>query len=116
MYGEERTISKRMIYLDSGREGVRGRVQFAPYLDFRPLQPHEPSPGEILGRQECAWIGCELERQAAAYAVEKVVPEHLLEIDKARQSAHRQDGGGGQGPAHEGDLPLGPPRRGPEAP
>ncbi len=87
MDGPKRTISKQMIYLDFGSEGVRGRVQFAPYLDFRPLQPHEPSPVEILSRQECAWIGCELQRQAAAYAVEKVVPEHLAEIDKARQSA-----------------------------
>ena len=87
MDGAERTISKRMIYLDSGPEGVRGRVQFAPYLDFRPLQPYERSPGEILGRQECAWIGSELERQAAAYAAEKVVPERLAEVGKARQSA-----------------------------
>ncbi len=87
MDGAERTISMHMIYLDFGPEGVRGCVQFAPYLDFRPLQPHEPSPGEILGRQECAWIGRELERQAAAYAAEKVVPEHLAEVGKARQSA-----------------------------
>ena len=85
--GEERTISNRMVYLEFGPKGVRDHFQFAPYLDFRPLKPDEPLPGEILRLQECAWIGGELEHQAAAYAVERVAPEHMAEIARARQSA-----------------------------
>ena len=42
--GRERVISKRTIYLDIGREGVRGHVRHAPYLDLRPLAPSGRSP------------------------------------------------------------------------
>ena len=85
--GEERIISKRMIYLDFGSKGVRGHVRYAPYLDFRPLAPDESRPEDILSLPECAWINRELESQAESYAGEHVVPVHLKEIRDARMSA-----------------------------
>ena len=85
--GEERIISKQMIYLDYGPEGARGHVRYAPYLDFRPLAPDEPRPEDILGQPACAWINRELETRAEAYAAANVVPEHLKEIRDARMSA-----------------------------
>ena len=85
--GGDRVISKRMIYLDLGPEGVRGHVRYAPYLDLRPLRPDEPRPDEILGRPECAWIDRELEGKAEAYAAGKVVNEHLAEVRDARMTA-----------------------------
>ena len=63
--GEERIISRQMIYLDCGPEGTRGHVRYAPYLDFRPLAPDEPRPEDILSLPECAWINREVEGQAA---------------------------------------------------
>ncbi|MDE2655237.1 MAG: helicase-related protein [Gemmatimonadota bacterium] len=85
--GEGRTISRQMIYLDLGSDGVRGHVRYALYLDFRPLAEDEPQPGEILARPECAWINGDIESRAEAYAVEHVVPQHLTEIREARKAA-----------------------------
>ncbi len=85
--GDDRTISKRMIYLDFGPEGARGHVRYAPYLDFRPLVDDDPRPSVILSRPECAWIDRELEGKAEAYATANVVPAHLEEIREARVSA-----------------------------
>ena len=85
--GAGRTISRQMIYLDFGKDGVRGHVQYAPYLDFRPLAEHEPNPGEILARPECAWINRELESRAEVYAAEHLAPQHLAEVREARRDA-----------------------------
>ncbi len=85
--GEDRVISKRMIYVDFGPEGARSHVRYAPYLDFRPLAPEEPTPAEILSRPECAWIDQDLESKAEAYAATEVVPQHLAEVREARTAA-----------------------------
>ena len=84
---DRRTISKRMIFLDFGPDGPRGHLQYAPYLDFRPLAPDEPRPHEILGRPEFAWIDEGLAGEAEAYAAEHVAPEHLAEVRDARMAA-----------------------------
>ena len=81
------TLSKQMIYLDFGPDGVRGHVRYAPYLDLRPLALDEPRPREILSRPECAWIDQGLETKGEAYAVEEVVPQHLSEVREARKDA-----------------------------
>ncbi len=83
----DRVISKRLIYLDLGPEGVRGHVRYASHLDFRPLQADEPRPDEILGRPECAWIDRKLEGKAEAYAAGTAAAEHTAEIRDARTPA-----------------------------
>ena len=85
--GGGRTISRQMIYLDLGRDGFRGHVRYAPYLDFRPLAEHEPDPGEILARPECGWIERDIESRAEEYAAEHVIPRHLAEVREARMAA-----------------------------
>ncbi|MDE0101259.1 MAG: helicase-related protein [Bryobacterales bacterium] len=82
--GERRMVSKRMLYveLDSNR-GTR-HVHYAPYLDYRPLTDEEPGLDAILDREECAWIGENIEQKALAYAIEEVVPEHLKEVRDAK--------------------------------
>jgi hypothetical protein len=55
-------------------------LQYAPYLDYRPLATDEPGIETILPRSECAWIGRELEQKAQGHAVAHVVPEHLAEV------------------------------------
>jgi hypothetical protein len=55
-------------------------VNYAPYLDYRPLTKGEPSVEAILDRPECAWITRELEKKAQGHAVVNVVPEHLAEV------------------------------------
>ncbi|MEM1180374.1 MAG: helicase-related protein [Acidobacteriota bacterium] len=82
--GERRVISKRMLYVERGVDGSIGHPRYAPYLDYRPLEEGEPSPAAILARSECSWIRGELEKDVLAYAVEKVVPEHLEEVREPR--------------------------------
>src|SRR6185312_1990186 len=78
--GERRVISKRMLYVEQGPDGVAHHVHYAPYLDYRPLAQGEPAVDAILDRPECAWITRELEHKAQGYAVSQVVPEHLKEV------------------------------------
>ena len=78
--GEPRTISKRMLYVEIDAAGQTRHVQYAPYLDFRPLKATEPAVQDILVRPECAWINRALEQQALSYAISRVVPEHLEEV------------------------------------
>jgi len=78
--GERRVVSKRMLYVELDRAGNTRHVQYAPYLDYRPLADGEPTVDSFLARPECAWITRELEAKAQGYAIAHVVPEHLSEV------------------------------------
>jgi len=82
--GDRRVISRRMLYVELDADGAMHHVQYAPYLDYRPLAEGEPGVNAILERPECAWINRELEQKAQGYAVAHVVPEHLLEVRDPR--------------------------------
>ena len=82
--GARRIISKRVLYVELDASGVSRHLHYAPYLDYRPLADGEPAVEAILERDECAWIGRELEQAAQAHAVAHVVPEHLGEVRDAR--------------------------------
>lgn len=79
-HGERRVVSKRMLYVELDADEVTRHVQYAPYLDYRPLSESEPNVNAILERPECAWITRELEQKAQGHAVAHVVPEHLAEV------------------------------------
>ncbi len=78
--GERRIVSKRMLHVEMDSAGTVRNVQYAPYLDYRPLAPGEPGSEAILDRPECQWINRELEQKAQGYAIANVVPEHLAEV------------------------------------
>jgi superfamily II DNA or RNA helicase len=78
--GERRVVSKRMLYVELDAEGNASHLQYAPYLDFRPVRTDEPAIEAILLRPECAWISRDLEQKAQSHAVAQVVPEHLNEV------------------------------------
>jgi SNF2 family DNA or RNA helicase len=78
--GERRVVSKRMLYVELDASGSTRNVNYAPYLDYRPLTECEPGIETILDRPECQWIDRELERKAQGYAIANVVPEHLTEV------------------------------------
>ena len=83
--GTRRVISKRMLYVELDAAGTTRHMEYAPYLDYRPLAADEPGHQALLARPECTWIGAELEQTAQRYAVANVVPEHVEEIRRARQ-------------------------------
>ncbi len=78
--GERRTISRRMLYVEQGVEGSARHLQYAPYLDYRPLTEGEPTLGDVFTRPESAWITRALEQKAQSYAIAHVVPEHIGEV------------------------------------
>ncbi len=82
--GERRTISKRMLYVEMDAAGNARHIQYAPYLDYRPLREDEPDVDAFLARPECAWITRDLEQRAMGHAIAQVVPEHVKEVRDRR--------------------------------
>ncbi len=86
--GERRTISRRLLYVEMDADGHTRHLQYAPYLDYRPLAPDgssgEPTVADLLARPECAWItratGQNIEQKAQGHAIAHVVPEHIAEV------------------------------------
>jgi SNF2 family DNA or RNA helicase len=82
--GERHIISKRMLYVELDAAGEARHLQYAPYLDYRPLTSQEPTLEAILTRPECGWISRELELKALGHAVASVVPDHLAEVRSSK--------------------------------
>lgn len=82
--GERRTVSRRMLYVEIDAEDQVRHLQYAPYLDYRPLREDEPTPEVLLSRPECEWIARELEKKAQNHAIKTVVPEHMHEVKTRR--------------------------------
>jgi len=78
--GDRRVVSKKMLYVEIDAAGNARHLNYAPYLDYRPLKPEEPKIEDFLKRPECEWIAKGLEQKAQTYAISKVVPEHFEEI------------------------------------
>ncbi|MBK8177041.1 MAG: DUF3883 domain-containing protein [Rhodospirillales bacterium] len=84
--GDRRVVSKRLLFVEIDGDGAVRHLNYAPYLDYRPLKDGEPPLADILARPECSWIGRDLEGKAQGYAIASVVPEHLAEV-KGRKLA-----------------------------
>jgi SNF2 family DNA or RNA helicase len=82
--GERRVISKRMLYVEIDAAGTANHVDYAPYLDYRPLTNSDPDIEAVLKRPECDWIAHGLEHKALGYAIEHVVPTHVGELRKRK--------------------------------
>lgn len=83
--GERRVISRKVLHVEIDAAGNTRHLQYAPYLDYRPLAEGEPGFEAILARPECAWIGRDIEGKAQTHAVSRIVPDHLLEVRSRRQ-------------------------------
>ena len=84
--GERRTISRRMLYVEMDEDGQVHGLNYAPYLDYRPLNAGEADVSAILARPECAWITRGLESKAQGDAITHVVPEHIKEVRDRRMA------------------------------
>ena len=78
--GERRAISKRMLYVEIDGAGNARHLNYAPYLDYRPLAKGEPGVEDLFKHPELAWITREVEHQALAHAIAQVVPNHVTEV------------------------------------
>jgi superfamily II DNA or RNA helicase len=79
-----RSISKRMLYVEMDADGEARHLQYAPYLDYRPIRPDELDLNDLLARPESSWITTDLEHRAAEHAVMHLVPQHLEEVRSQR--------------------------------
>ncbi|MBX3751084.1 MAG: DUF3883 domain-containing protein [Opitutaceae bacterium] len=82
--GDRRTVSRRMLYIEMAADGQVRSLNYAPYLDYRPLNSGEPDVAAFLARTECAWITRGLEIKAQGHAIANVVPEHIKEVRDRR--------------------------------
>jgi hypothetical protein len=80
--GEQRIISKRMQFVEIDSKGETRNVGFAPYLDYRPASEVQKELVSPLIHE--GWMKQDLEAKAVSYAVETIVPEHLVEVKKGR--------------------------------
>ena len=81
---DRRTLSERVLYIEIDENNDAKHLQYAPYLDYRPLSEEDPSITEILESQDCSWITGDLEKQAQLYAIKNVAQVHLNEVKTAR--------------------------------
>lgn len=84
--GDRRAISQRILFVEMDGQGRVRPLNYAPYLDYRPLKEGEPSPAEILTRPECAWVSEKVEQDAWIYAINNMVPQHLKEVRDRRMA------------------------------
>jgi superfamily II DNA or RNA helicase len=82
--GHQRVISKRLLYVEINADGQSRQLQYAPYLDYRPLRSDEPQPDFWLRHPDLAWVTQNLEKRAMMHAIAEVVPQHLEEIRHGR--------------------------------
>jgi superfamily II DNA or RNA helicase len=82
--GDSRVISERLLYVEIDATGAIRSLQYAPYLDYRPLEPTEPHVETWFSRPEFSWIDGTIESKAQGYAISHVVPEHLTEVRDRR--------------------------------
>lgn len=82
--GSRHVVSKRMLYVEIDGEGRLRHLNYAPYLDYRPLAAEEPSAEALLARPEFAWITAGLEKTALEHAIRTTVAEHQQEVRTVR--------------------------------
>ncbi|HLY56131.1 MAG TPA: DUF3883 domain-containing protein, partial [Stellaceae bacterium] len=78
--GDRRVVSKRLLFVEIDGDGTARHLNYAPYLDYRPLAADEPAMADIVVRPECTWIDRDLEAKAQTHAITNIVPEHLAEV------------------------------------
>ena len=80
--GEPRAISQRLQFLFLKEDGSAVDGGPAPYLDCRPITPEERAV--IADAITAPWLSGNVESQAIGYAVQTLVPDHLIEVRTRR--------------------------------
>ena len=82
--GNPRIISRRLQFVEVGRDGGLVNAGFAPYLDYTPLAEEQKAAAQLLLHE--AWLGEGLESRASSHAIKTIVPEHLREVKTRREA------------------------------
>jgi len=83
--GGGRVVSQEMHFVEIGRDGSLRRGGSAPYLDYRPAT--EAERAVLADTLTGEWLDGEaLDRAAATYAIEHLVPGHLDRVRERRET------------------------------
>lgn len=82
--GERRTVSRRMLAVEIDAHGRTRHLQYAPYLDYRPLAADEPDAATILAHPDVAWVTHDLEQRVMQDVIAQMVPDHIREVRERR--------------------------------
>ena len=82
--GNPRVISRRLQFVEVGRDGGLVNAGFAPYLDYTPLTEEQKAAAQAVLQED--WLGEGLESRASSHAIKTIVPEHLREVKTRREA------------------------------
>ena len=76
--GERQVVSRRLQFVELTEDWEARVAGYAPYLDYRPLEPEEQELVAALIESE--WLDRGVEKAGLDYAIGEAVPEHLNEV------------------------------------
>jgi superfamily II DNA or RNA helicase len=85
MEGQRQVVSKRLQFIELTQDWEARLAGYAPYLDYRPIEPDELELVQQLIQQE--WLDRGVEKAGLDYAIAVAVPEHLAEVHE--ETTHR---------------------------
>jgi superfamily II DNA or RNA helicase len=81
--GNRRVVSKQMQFVEIDSQGDTTAAGYAPYLNYRPLNPDElPLLAQV---PEPTWLREELENKVLEYAALNLVPAHLDDLRRRKE-------------------------------
>lgn len=81
--GRQRVISRQLQFVEIDTSGNVKNAGYAPYLDYRPVTEDERKSLQSL--LETKWLQQDLEPAVLTYAIEKIVPMHLVDVRKRKE-------------------------------
>lgn len=83
---KHRIISKHMHFVELQEDGTAKNAGYAPYLDYREASEEERTAiAAWLPQQK--WLSNGVEAEAKNYAIEHLIPNHLAEVKKQKESS-----------------------------
>ena len=76
--GQRQVISKRLQFVELTEDWEPRIAGYAPYLDYRPIEPDELDL--VRGLVEEEWLASGIEKAGIDYAITHAVPDHLAEV------------------------------------
>jgi hypothetical protein len=76
--GQRQVVSRRLQFVELTQDWEPRLAGYAPYLDYRPIEPDELA--RVRGLIEQEWLTRGVEEAGREYAITHAVPEHLEEV------------------------------------
>jgi SNF2 family DNA or RNA helicase len=94
--GQRQIVSKRLQFIELSQNWEPRVAGYAPYLDYRPIEPDELEAVRRVIEQE--WLTHGVEKAGTDYAIVHAVPEHLQDVreqtesrvEQTREAVHRR--------------------------